>query len=143
MSLFLEMDLACIQRLSVTERLLLNPKVYVRILRICADVAENCGKGEPDEIPPRPPSMQQIRADLVMPGDYAWRDDLSFDPVASVTTEEDEVVITYRSGRTTVHGRAEHLRVAVAPHKAALWNEGRAVMDDATLRAVAMDYGLF
>lgn len=142
MSLFLRMDTACARGLSQDERDSLDPIVYCHILEICAEVARS---DEPvvTETIPRPPATQHIRVSLVIPGDFVWRSDLSFDVVDNTTIEDGEVVLLYVGGRTTIHDPAEHLRVAVSPDRAMSWNEERCCMGETTLRSVAEAYGVF
>lgn len=145
MSLFLEFDAACMDELTGPERESLEPTVYVHLLEICARVAASTTPVSDDEYrdPPRPPATQYIRVDLVIPDDFVWRTDLSFDRVDTIVNEGDELVICYAGGRTTIHGPNEHLRVAVAPTKAVAWNEERVFMDESTLRSLAEAYGVF
>lgn len=144
MSLFLTMDTACMAELSPTELATLHPVVYAHLLEICSRVAE---EGPPhvelDNPLPRPPATQYIRADLIIPDDFVWRTDLSFDQVDATTDEAGEVVIVYRGGRTTIHEPTDHVRVAVSPIKAQRWNEERVFMGEETLRSVAEAYGVF
>jgi hypothetical protein len=145
MSLFLEMDAACADELTDLERCSLEPSVYVHLLEICARVAATTTPVSDDEYRdlPRPPATQYIRVDLVIPDDFVWRTDLSFDRVDAVTRDGDELVICYSGGRTTVHDSTEHLRVAVAPTKAVGWNQERVFMSESTLRSLAEAYGVF
>jgi hypothetical protein len=145
MSLFFEMDAACTDELSGPEQDSLDPTVYVHLLEICARVAATPHSDDEyrDRPLPRPPATQYIRADLVIPDDFVWRTDLSFEQVDYVCKESTETVICYRGGRTTMHTPGEHLRVAVAPDKALAWNKERVLMGDSTLRSVAEAYGVY
>lgn len=144
MSVFLRMDAACLAELSYAELQMIDPVIYAHIIEICARVAEEAPRTvEADDPIPRPPATQYIRVDLVIPDDFVWRTDLSFDQVEAVTEETGEVVIAYRGGRTTTHVPADHLRVAVNPDKALRWNTERVFMGEQTLRSVAEAYGVF
>ncbi len=143
MSFFVEMDLACTSELTAAERAMIDPVVYVHLLEICSRVATHCRSHPDPGHTPYPPATQYIRADLALPDDCVWRPDLSFDLVEAVHVEAGEVVVVYRGGRSTVHAPGEHLRVAVAPHKAMTWNEERVFMDESTLRSVAETYGVY
>jgi hypothetical protein len=144
MSLFLRMDAACLAELSHAELQAVDPLIYAHIVEVCARVAEDApATVEIAEPIPRPPATQHIRVDLVIPDDFVWRTDLSFDQVEAVTEEQGEVVIVYRGGRTTTHEPADHLRVAVNPDKALRWNTERVYMGEQTLRSVAEAYGVF
>lgn len=145
MSLFLRMDAACMEVLTEAERAAVDPITYTAILEACAEVAQQRWPPTIElETPiPRPPATQWIRVELVIPGDFAWRTDLSFDQVEARNLESGEVVIVYRGGRTTVHEPGEHLRVAVNPNLAIRWNADRMFMADETLRSVAEAYGVF
>jgi hypothetical protein len=144
MSLFLRMDAACLEALTEAERNDVDPITYTAILEACAEVAQQWRPLAELEAPiPRPPATQWIRADLVIPDDFAWRTDLSFDQVEAKNTESGEVVIVYRGGRTTIHEPGDHLRVAVNPTLAIRWNADRMFMGEATLRSVAEAYGVF
>lgn len=144
MSLFLRMDAACVEALTESERNAVDPITYVAILECCAEVARTYDSGVDLESPvPRPPATQWIRVELVIPDDFAWRDDLSFDQVEAVDKEAGEIVIVYRGGRTTIHDPAEHLRVAVNPNAAIRWNADRLFMGETTLQSVAEAYGVF
>lgn len=144
MSMLLRMDAACVEALSPAERNAIDSVVYVAILEACARVAQEERPVADIEAPiPRPPATQWIRAELVIPDDFAWRTDLSFDIVEAVTKEAGEVVIVYRGGRTTIHEPGEHLRVAVNPNAAIRWNADRLFMAETTLRSVAEAYGAF
>lgn len=144
MSLFLRMDAACIEALSEAERVAVEPMTYAAILEACANVAQQWRPAAELEAPiPRPPATQWIRAELVIPDDFAWRTDLSFDQVEARNLEVGEVVIVYRGGRTTIHEPGDHLRVAVSPDAAIRWNADRMFMGEETLRSVAEAYGVF
>jgi len=144
MSLFLRMDAACIEALTENERNAIDPISYVAILEACAAVAQEWRPVAELEAPiPRPPATQWIRVDLIIPDDFAWRHDLSFDQVESVSKEAGEVVVVYRGSRTTIHDPGEHLRVAVSPDAAIRWNADRLFMGVETLRSVAEAYGVF
>lgn len=144
MSLFLRMDAACVVALTEAERGAVDPITYTAILEACAGVAQEWRPVAELEAPiPRPPATQWIRVELVIPDDFAWRTDLSFDQVAAKNTEAGEVVIVYRGGRTTIHEPGEHLRVAVNPNAAIRWNAERLFMGEETLRSVAEAYGVF
>jgi hypothetical protein len=144
MSLFLRMDAACIEALTEGERAIVDPITYTAILEACATVAQEWRPAAELETPvPRPPATQWIRANLVIPDDFAWRSDLSFDQVEATNTEAGEVVIVYRGGRTTIHEPGDHLRVAVNPNLAIRWNADRMFMGESTLRLVAEAYGVF
>jgi hypothetical protein len=144
MSLFLRMDAAVLEELDPVERQNIDPILYMRIIEICARVG---GSWQPtvelEDPVPRPPATQHIRVDLVIPDDFVWRTDLSFDQVESVLKETGEVVIVYAGGRTTTHDPREHLRVAVSPDKAIRWNSDRLFMGETTLQSVAEAYGVF
>jgi hypothetical protein len=144
MSLFLRMDAACIVALTEAEFAAVDPMVYTAILEACAVVAQEWRPiAEVEASIPRPPATQWIRAELVIPDDFAWRTDLSFDQVEARNLEVGEVVIVYRGGRTTIHEPGDHLRVAVSPDAAIRWNADRLFMGEATLRSVAEAYGVF
>jgi hypothetical protein len=135
-----EMDLACLDALDPRDWDGMAPDVYAKILEVCVDVAE---RSSSLGLVPHPPGMQFIRVALLIPNDYVWRPDLSFDRVESVVRETDGYVVSYYGGRTTVHALHEHLRVAVSPLYAARWNESRAAMSDDTLHDVAEQFGVF
>lgn len=138
-SLFLEMDAAVTRELTADELGLLEPLTLLHVIEICARIAGDIT----DEFnAPRPPATQWIRLDLVIPGDFCWRTDMSFDRVDSISMEEEEMVIVYSGGRTVVHDPKEHLRVAVSPDRAIAWNEQRVSMDEQTLRFIAEAYGV-
>lgn len=144
MSLYLRMDAACLAALTEAERGAVDPITYTAILEACADVASQWRPVAELETPiPRPPATQWIRAELIVPDDFAWRYDLSFDQVEAKNTEAGEVVIVYRGGRTTIHEPGDHLRVAVNPEAAIRWNGDRLFMGEETLRSVAEAYGVF
>jgi hypothetical protein len=136
--LFLDMDAAVTRELDRDELGNIDGLTLLRIIEICARVAGDFA--EPG-ITPRPPASQHIRVELIIPDDFVWRSDLSFDQVEAVTRGPDEYVIVYRGGRTTIHTPGEHLRVAVSPSKAQRWNEERVFMGEDTLRNVAENYG--
>jgi hypothetical protein len=144
MSLFLRMDAACIEALTEAERGTIDPITYTAILEACARVAQEYRPAAEIEAPiPQPPATQWIRAELVIPDDFVWRTDLSFDQVEAKNTEAGEVVIVYRGGRTTIHEPGDHVRVAVNPNLAIRWNADRLFMGETTLRSVAEAYGVF
>lgn len=144
MSLFLRMDGACVAALTDAERRAVDPITYTAILEACADVASQWRPLAELEAPiPRPPATQWIRAELIVPDDFTWRTNLSFDQVEAKNTETGEVVIVYRGGRTTIHEPSDHLRVAVNPEAAIRWNADRLFMGEETLRSVAEAYGVF
>jgi hypothetical protein len=137
--LFTEMAGAVIDELEPYERTLVDPKVFTRIIAICANVAEHTRC--PLAGLPTPPPMQFINACLITLGDYLWRDDLSFDVVEGVGREDGEIVIIFRGGRTIVRGERDPLRVAISTHKARAWNEERCDMDADTIQTLHSTYG--
>jgi hypothetical protein len=144
MSLFLDMDAACHYDLSPDQIASIEPALYVRILTLCAKVAESTHwVAHAEERVPMPPATQHIRADFVLPDDYTWRTDLSFDQVETADLNRDEVVLVYHGGRTVVLAPTDQVRVAVSPEQAQKWNRQRVSMGESTLRSVAEAYGVY
>lgn len=147
--LFTEMAGAVIDELEPQERTLVDPKVFARIIGICATVAEH-STACPLACMPTPPAMQHINANLLVPGDHVWRDDLSFDVVKSVNQDGDEVVITLAPHRSApnvsafmVRAPKDPIRVAVSNDKARQWNDERVYLDEETVRSLYAAYGAY
>lgn len=141
-SLFTDMAGAVIDELEPHERTLVDPKVFTRIIGICAEIAEARLPDATDTMP-APPAMHFINAGLLIVGDCVWRDDLSFECVVSVAQEQDEVVVVLCSDRTMVRSHKDPIRVAVNRFHAQRWNEERAHMDEGTVRSLYSTYGAF
>lgn len=139
--LFTQMAGAVIDELEAYERQLVDPKVFTRIVAICATVAEGYR-----EVPcrvPMPPAMQFINAYLLVPGDHVWREDLSFDVVDLVQTAGDDVVVVMRGGRSLERTRRDPMRVAVSNTKAMEWNLERPYLGEGVVRTLYSTYGAF
>lgn len=141
MGLFTDMAGAVIDELGPEERTLVDPKVFTRIIAICATVAE--ALREDPEVVPMPPAMQFINAYLLVPGDYLWREDLAFDVVEHVDVEGDDVVIKVATGRVLERDRRDPIRVAVSNSKAQTWNRERPHLAEGVVRSLYSTYGAF
>lgn len=141
--IFNEMAGAVIDELEPDERSLLDTLVFTRIVAICAAVAERkiLPPGAPRDL--QPPPMHYIRAGLLIPGDYVWVPELTFEIIDSVTREYGDMVIVYGGGRTALHGPNDPIRVAVSSAQAAIWNQERSLMDDETVRSLHAAFGSF
>lgn len=139
--LFTDMAGAVIDELEPDERTLVDPKVFTRIVAICAAVAES--HREVPEVVPMPPAMQFINAYLLVPGDYLWREDLAFDIVDTVEVVGDDVLIRVATGRTIERDRRDPIRVAISNHKAQVWNQERPHLAEGVVRTLYSTYGAF
>lgn len=138
---FTQMAGAVIDELEPDERTLVDPKVFTRIIAICATVAES--HQEVPEAVPMPPPMQFINAYLLVPGDYLWREDLAFDVVEHVEVDGDMVTIRVATGRTLEREKRDPIRVAISNQKAQTWNEERPHLTEGVVRTLYSTYGAF
>lgn len=139
--IFTEMAGVVIDELEPDERKLVDPKVFTRIVAICASVAE-AHREFPDPVP-MPPPMQFINAYLLVPGDYLWREDLAFDVVEAVEVDGDDVLIRVATGRTLERDRRDPIRVAISNHRAQVWNQERPHLAEGVVRTLYSTYGAF
>lgn len=143
-SVFVEMATAVIDELEPMERTLVDPKVFTRIITICADTAEQRAQ-RAVSAPANgigPPPMQFINASLLIPGDWVWQTTkLAFDLVMGVSHENGHITVTYPDDDQVIYKTDDPLRAAVSGCAAEQWNQSRTLMDWPTVKALYAAYG--
>lgn len=145
-TLFTRMATAAIDELEPQERTKVDPKVFTRILSICAAVAESELESTNPTVPidpsPKPPATQFITACLLVPGDFVWNPrDLVYSQIDVVKLHDGKITAVYGDATTETFAPDGPVQVAVSNRKADKWNEDRLFMDQATLRSLHATYG--
>lgn len=136
----------CIDGLEPDERACISAGVLAKVVRICAEWAEdNLGEYRPVQTLPKPPDMQIVKAKLLFPGDFVWRPDFTFDVISSahVNIATDAVQVVFVGGREETIGFEAVRRIATDRAKADDWNLNRVLFTDETLDLLVAAYGTF
>lgn len=141
-TLYLAMAEACIDELDRDERLAIPEDVFGRVIKICAQVADDRQPRSLDSTDDlTPPRTVFIRAQLLRPGDWVWQTTkAAFDAVECASIDVDGIYITWMGGGLCPYQFDDIVRVAANRLDAPAWNHRVAELDPGLLHELLAHY---